>query len=409
MPSRAVIVLAACAALALPAPATAVAPRVPRGPSGDAFYRPPAKRVPGRPGTVVWARRATGLPALPAAARTTTVVFRSRSLTGAPIAESGTVLVPKGAPPVGGWPIVSWSHVTTGAADSCAPSRATPGNPELERLTRSDAIVALLLGAGVAVARPDGEGIGTRGGHPYLIGRSLARSQVDIVRAARRIDRRIGRRWAAAGHSEGGVSTLFSAALGQRLAPELDLRAAAAFAPVTRVRDLLNVFRLDPLPGPPGDGLSALASLIITGAALADPAIARSLRAGGLSERAAALLGHVDRRCLVELTRPDSWGGIPPAAIPGPRYEQDVRAAFERVLDENDFRHLDLGRLPVRIDQGLSDLVAPAVLTAASVLEQRARGADITYEQWPTATHVDITSPAQAARAAVGWLVARLH
>ncbi len=376
-------------------------------PAGDRFYAPPAKLVPGRPGTVVWTRPATGVVRLAAAMRTDVVLYRSRSLDGRPVVMSGTLAVPPGKPPRGGWPIVSFFHVTTGSANSCAPSRATPANPEIERLTRADAIASRLLRAGVAVARPDGEGIGTPGPHPYLIGRSLARAQVDIVRAARRMRRGIGRRWVAAGHSEGAVASLWSGALARRLAPELQLQGVAAFSPVTRLRDQTDLLRNVPLTVPGVvDGLSALAALIITGAGEADPALRTQLRTGALSPRATALLPHVEQRCLVELTRADSWGGLAPAAIPGPAFAA-ARERFYGVLEANDARNADLRTIPTRIDHGLLDAVAPFVFTEDLVAAQRRRGARLTYARWPTATHVDITGDTQAGPQAVRWIVAR--
>src|SRR5688572_28267088 len=38
------------------------------------------------------------------------------------IAVSGSVYVPKGTAPAGGWPVIAWAHGTTGTADVCAPS-----------------------------------------------------------------------------------------------------------------------------------------------------------------------------------------------------------------------------------------------------------------------------------------------
>lgn len=378
------------------------------GPAGDRFYSPPARLVPGKPGTIVWAREAQGLPALRAAAKTFVVLYRSRSLTGEPIVSSGTIALPRGASPVSGWPVVSWFHVTTGSGDSCAPSRATADNPEVERMTRADTIASRLLVAGAVVARPDGEGIGTPGGHPYLIGRSLARSQSDMVRAARALDARVGRRWLAAGHSEGGVATLSSAAYGRTLAPELELRGASAFSPVTRMREQVDAFSKYAAPGPPGDGLSALASLIITGAGEADPELGTLLRAGGLSEEAEALLPDVEDRCLVELGKADSWGGLAPADIPGPEYESRAKPRFYKVLEDNDVRNLDLHGLPIRIDHGSLDAVAPAPFTREMAEHHRSAGADVLYTEWPTATHVDITGDGQAGPDAARWMIERL-
>lgn len=411
--ARAAVLAAAVAAVAAGASdaaarRTPAAPKVRTGPAGARFYTPPARLLAGPPGTLVWARPATGIPALPAAARTQLVLYRSRSSSGAPVAVSGTVSVPRGPAPVGGWPIVSWAHVTTGSADVCAPSRATADNPEIERMVRGDRIATRLLQAGIAVARSDGEGIGTPGPHPYLMGTALARAQIEIVRAARRADGRIGRRWAAAGHSEGGIATLFSASLARRLAPELDLRAAAAAAPPTHTRDLLDLLRGDPVALPGGDPFSGLAGLIIGGAEAVDPGLGPLLRHGALSPRATALLPQLEQRCLVELTRPDSWGGLAPAQIPGPRFPA-IRKRFYDLLDANDPLGIELGPTPIRLDQGLLDAVAPFPFLEDLVRRQRARGADITYARHPTATHVDVTSDAQAAPAIVSWLAARLQ
>ncbi|MDX8151276.1 lipase family protein [Patulibacter brassicae] len=381
----------------------------PTGPAGDGFYAPPAASLPGPVGSVVWQRPATGIPALRAAARTTTVLYRSRSGTGAPIASSGTVAVPPGTPPRGGWPIVSWFHVTTGAGDRCAPSRATADNPELERLTRGDVIASRLLAAGIAVARVDGEGIGTPGPHPYLVGPSLMRSQVDLVRAARELDPRISARWVAAGHSEGGVATLFSAAQARRYAPELDLRGAAAFAPLVDAVDLIGLFRLIPLPlAPVGAGtLAALGGLIAAGAAEDDPRIAAALRTGLLGPRATALLGHLESRCLTELGRADSWGGLAPSEVPGPRFDALWPVARE-VLERHNVRRLAFGDLPIRVDVGVADAITNIALAERFAAEQRARGTRLTYQRWPSATHETITGDAQAARAGVRWIVDRL-
>ena len=48
------------------------------------------------------------------------------------------------------------------------------------------------LKAGYAVVRTDYEGLGTPGAHPYLIGASEGRAMLDMVRAARKLDRRLG-------------------------------------------------------------------------------------------------------------------------------------------------------------------------------------------------------------------------
>ncbi len=69
----------------------------------------------------------SGPPALRGAARTELVLYRSTGVTGKAVAVSGTVSIPKGTAPRGGWPVISYAHGTTGIADQCAPSRDAAG------------------------------------------------------------------------------------------------------------------------------------------------------------------------------------------------------------------------------------------------------------------------------------------
>lgn len=383
--------------------------RVRTGPDGPRFYRPPAALVRhGAAGTPIWVRAADPLVALPEASRTLAVVYRSVSVRGRPVAMSGSLALPKGAPPAGGWRTVVWNHVTTGAADSCAPSLTTPGNSERERMTRADPTVRRMLAAGLAVVRPDYEGIATAGAHPYLIGSSLARSATDAMRAARRIDRRLGIRWAVAGHSEGGIAALFTGQLARSLAPDLDLRAVSAVAPPSRIRDLIDGGSVIPLASPATAGLTALAGLILDGAQVADPALGRLYRAGGLSAKALALLPDVRRRCLNDLSAADSWGGIAPAEIPGPEAAR-LKAALYPVIDANDPKTVRIPDIPVRIDQGLLDAVVPFPFTEELVSVLRAHGTAVTYARYPGSTHQNITAADQAAGPVTSWLAEHLR
>ena len=85
--------------------------------------------------------------------------------------------------------MITYAHGTTGIADQCAPSRDGPARARQATSTRCSG----WLKAGYAVVRTDYEGLGTPGVHPYLIGRSEGRGVLDIVRAARQLDPRIGK------------------------------------------------------------------------------------------------------------------------------------------------------------------------------------------------------------------------
>lgn len=407
-PSRFLLLLLSAAPALLPATADAVT--LPAGPQGDAFYAPPAKLVrAGAPGSIVWARRADPLVRLPGARRTVTVIYRSRAIDGRPNVMSASIAFPRQDPPAGGWRTVVWNHVTTGAAETCAPTRTREDSPEREKMTRADPTVRKLLEAGLVVVRPDYEGIGTPGGHPYLIGRSLARSSVDALRAARAAARRIGPRWVVAGHSEGGHASLFTGGLGREAVPGATLEGVVAMAPPTHMRDYFELGPLIPVAAPGVAELSSLAGLILHGAALAEPRLAELYRAGALSPRALALLPHLEDRCHLDLGRPDSWGGLAPSQIPGPAVDA-AEPLLHRVLDENDPRVVRIpAALPVRIDQGVADPVVPVVFTDELVDGLRRTGSVVTYERYPAATHQNITAADQAAGPATAWIAERLR
>jgi hypothetical protein len=173
-------------------PAGSAEAKVRTGPGGLAFYGPPKRLVAGTNGTLVWARRLTGTPALQGAGSNRLLLYRTAGKgLGAPRLSSGTLSVPKGRPPKGGWPVISWAHGTTGIADQCAPSRDSAANPAHGLIAYAYPLLQRWLKAGYAVVRTDYEGLGTPGAHPYLIGRSEGYGMLDAVRAARKLDKRL--------------------------------------------------------------------------------------------------------------------------------------------------------------------------------------------------------------------------
>jgi pimeloyl-ACP methyl ester carboxylesterase len=323
------------------------------------------------------------------------------------VPATGVVLVPRGPAPKAGWPLVVYGHMTTGIADRCAPSNGVPGHPELRRMQQGDDLTRSLLAAGVAVARPDYEGLGAPGVHPYLRGRSLGRSMVDLVAATRALIPLNGR-WLASGHSEGGVAALNVADRRRSLVPGMTLVGVHAITPVTQMEALVRALRPLPVAVPALTGeLVALAALIIRGQAADDPAVGRLALDGGLSRKARALWPQLDRLCLAELAAPSSWGGLSPAGLLGPRGNALVRMITAK-LAEDDVRRLALRPIPVRIDEGVVDAVAPVPFTEQLVRTYRRQGLDVTLGRW-LAGHSETNSTAYSVPAASAWIVARLR
>ena len=88
----------------------------------DAFFVPPDVLPAGAPGDVIRARAsAAGPPSARALADAWQVMYLSTSATGAPVAVTGTVLVPRGVDRAGA-PVIGLAPGTHGPALRCAPS-----------------------------------------------------------------------------------------------------------------------------------------------------------------------------------------------------------------------------------------------------------------------------------------------
>ncbi|AYJ48645.1 lipase family protein [Rhodococcus sp. P1Y] len=174
-------------------------------------------------------------------ATATRVLYRSTSGDGATGTEvSGVVFTPRGQAPVGGWPIVSVGHGTTGVTDECAPSL-------YPNLLGTIGVVAPFLERGMVVTVTDYEGIGTPGPHPYLDPDAAAHNVVDAVRAARNVVPGAGSRWAGIGNSQGGHA-VWAAAEDVDYGDGLQLTGAAALSPVLDLAPMFDLSKSLTLP-----------------------------------------------------------------------------------------------------------------------------------------------------------------
>jgi pimeloyl-ACP methyl ester carboxylesterase len=214
--------------------------------SQNSFYDAPRSALAGQPGTIVRQEPIEGAPLGAVAYRT---LYRSTGLKGEPIFVSGVIIVPQGAPPPGGRPIVAWAHPTSGVTPRCAPSLAIFLFQQIQGL-RS------FVERGYVVAATDYPGLGTPETHPYLVGDSEARAVLDIVRAASTMPGAGGgKRFTAWGHSQGGQATLFTGMIAKSYAPELELLGVAAAAPAT---DLVALMK-DDIGSTGGNNILAMA------------------------------------------------------------------------------------------------------------------------------------------------------
>lgn len=278
------------------------------------------------------------------------IVFHSPGYDGSGRAAGGSVFLPVGTPPPGGWPVVSY-------VPGLGPGPTGPERVHVDRW----------LGAGYAVTVADQHSLGP---HPYLNGEAVADDVVDIVRAARTTDPHVGKAWLVVGFSRGAHAALFTGLVASRYAPELHFRGTVAIAPPVHAPLLVAELTAD------GDRpLSPLLPYLLTG-------------------RESAFLTETGR-ALVAL-----------AAVG--RFDEVSDAAWHVTNDESGFTALhtrpglapllDACRVPVtRMDRpvlltaGDADDVVPADVVARYYADVRGTGADVRFDRHDT-THRGLLS-----------------
>lgn len=196
------------------------------------FYRWDA-RLPGRPGVLLREETLPRQPDMNAANLSLRILYTSTDVRwrSGQVPVSGTLYIPTGAPPSGGWPLLAWGHGTAGIADVCAPSWTTHDERDATYLNR-------WLGAGFAVVVTDYQGLGGPGPHPYLYWQAEARSILDSVRAAFSVrPKLISNRVMIAGQSQGAGAALGVAQLAHEYAPDVHVLGVVATGPVSTFPD----------------------------------------------------------------------------------------------------------------------------------------------------------------------------
>lgn len=332
---------------------------------------PPATAKTEPPGTVV---SSTPLPRemwLPGTGSARRVTYVSTGPTGKRALSSGAMFVPAGTPPKGGWPVVSWAHGTVGIGDQCAPSTAGRSERDITYLSK-------WMSQGYAIVATDYVGLGTPGVHAYLDGRSAAYSVTDMVRAARGLDPSLARRWIAMGQSQGGHSTLFTASMAPRYAPELDFRGAVTTGAPS---NLAQVFSLAGpyIPDLPLGGLIPYTAYLLAGLEAARPGFSadRYLTPVGIAAvRDARTLCYADLKARLA-------GVTLGKMLKRSLFDADFYQTASSVLDVP----LSGYQRPFFMAQGTNDLDVPIPLTLKFVADLKARGVKFSFKVYPGADH----------------------
>lgn len=353
--------------------------------SPDPFYQASQPRAV-EPGTLL--RSEPYVKDLPAGARGWRILYATTRMNNAP-AVASAVIVTSSRPVDAPRPVIAWAHGTTGIVPGCAPSMMAPfaNVPAMERI----------IGENWIYVATDYVGLGTEGGHAYLVGDDAARAVLDSIRAVRRLDGLSpDNRTVVWGHSQGGNSALWTGIRAGEYAPELNISGIAALAPAT---DLVALVR---------SGQATTFGKIVSAyliqayaAAYRDVSITNYVDA-----RTRPLVGDIASRCVGDWptlfsaaeTKLLSAAGIfardPVSGSLGDRLRQNTPATTMPA--------------PILIAQGAADDLVLADLQARYVAARCAAGQDVDYRTYAGRDHISLVTGHPAIEAdLVAWSRAR--
>lgn len=347
-----------------------------------AFYETPRNLDASRPGELLRQEAFDGY-SLPKGVRAVRILYHSLNAEGRDVAASAVVLIPPGAAPSRGWPVIVWAHGTSGVARRCAPSL-------MKDVYYGEEGLFPMLRGGYAVVAPDYAGLGTEGEHQYVAKLAQARDVIFAVPAARAAAPSLGRRWVVDGHSEGALAAWGVAELeAQRRDP--GYLGAVAVAPPSHLGEILAANR----------GGHA-ASFYLEYMAWALHALTPSFGAADML-RGEALARYSDvttNGCFFYAYADFLHDTAAPELMPG--WTQTVAA--RRFFDQARIGEAPIAG-PLLVIAGEADLTVPIWSVRATAAAACARGIVLTLRTYPGLDHdpvMDKSTPDQLA-----WIAAR--
>jgi uncharacterized membrane protein HdeD (DUF308 family) len=205
----------------------------------DAFYDTPDD-VPAEPGMLLRSDDFTRT--IPDTAQAWRMLYTTTRADGVAAVASAIVVAPR-EPADGPHPVIALAHGTTGVDRTCAPS-------VLDDPFGAGAFYALdeVIAEGWVLVATDYVGLGTEGGHPYLVGEPAGRNVLDSVRAAKQLpELDLADQTVVWGHSQGGGAALWTGVLAPTYAPDANVIGVAALAPASDLVGLVE--NLGTVPG----------------------------------------------------------------------------------------------------------------------------------------------------------------
>jgi alpha-beta hydrolase superfamily lysophospholipase len=333
----------------------------------DAFYDPPAQ--PGDPGALLRSEPYTK--DLPAGARGWRILYTTKR--GNSPAVASAVVVTSTQATTAARPVIAWAHGTTGIASGCAPSLMSPfaNVPAMDKLIAENWVY-------VATDYP---GLGTSGGHAYLVGEDAARAVLDAIRAARRLEGlSLDNRAVVWGHSQGGNTALWTGIRADDYAPDVNIAGIAALAPASDLPSLFKASQATVFG-------KIVSSYLITAYATAYPDISTMAY---VSARMRPFVGDIAARCV------GGWPAMVSAMATKllPSAGIFTRDSASGPLGDRLRQNTPATGIvaPVLIAQGGDDDLVPASLQYRYVAARCAAGQPIDYRAYRGRDHVSLVT-----------------
>ncbi|MGN6162280.1 MAG: alpha/beta hydrolase family protein [Marmoricola sp.] len=293
---------------------------------------------------------------------------------------TGEVFIPQGRPPVGGWPVLSWAHGTSGLADKCAPSNVGPAEP-----ARDFSYLHTWMSQGYAVVATDYAGLGTAGLPAYLNGVSEAHNIVDMVKAGRAFANRgpsyrlLARKFVIIGQSQGGGAAIYSARYATAFAgPGLSYRGAVGTGTPANIEKTLLLIapHVPPVTALPA-GITSYMGYTFASLRYVYPSLGID---GILTAEGRKYLALAEQQCVnqyettVAATNLGDWFTKPVALLPN--FAQTVNAYMAMPTSGFD--------KPFFMANGLLDTDVPFAVVLPYVLQLEANRQPLTFHTYPT-------------------------
>jgi len=347
-----------------------------RGDGGVSDFYSYDKELPVKPGVLLRQEPLNAKQSIPGAANNIRLLYTSTDgIDGSTrIPVSGSLFLPEGKAPKGGWPLIAWTHGTVGIADICAPSWTGYVPFHQEYLKQ-------WMDQGYAIVAADYQGLGTKGTHPYLATKPASYNNLDIIRAVQSADFPVSDKVVLIGQSQGAAAAFATAGYAPDYAPEIDIKGVVStgipyFTP--RTLEIIQETR-------PNDVVDPMLGYNFLALTLVEQIDAKFKLSDYIADEALSTASSVNTICHKDVMKRVVKDGL--------TYDKSFKAAPGEKLGlafaQMGYPRLDIS-VPAYIGSGVLDRDTPLRMQANLIKQACAAGASIQSNIYPGKDHLTV-------------------